>query len=127
MVIVAALAMMVSACTALPHEPPGEVWRSDGYGLIYSLSGGQLQTYEVTEISCLPGRTLDQIGPPSPNGVTQFGRKGVPSQTVRKGPNGQATLHLMGTAADVDLVALPGLPSACSRQTSNDPHTNFDI
>ncbi|MDQ4031725.1 MAG: S41 family peptidase [Actinomycetota bacterium] len=125
--IVAALMMMVPACTARPPESPGEVWRSDGYGWIYSLSGDQLQTYEVTEISCLPGQTLDQIGPPSPDGVISFGYKDIPSRTVRKGPSGQATLHLLGTAADVDLVALPGLPSACSRQASNDPHTNFDI
>ncbi|MCA1702012.1 MAG: S41 family peptidase [Actinobacteria bacterium] len=127
MMIVAVLAMMVSACTALPHEPPGEVWRSDGYGWIYSLSGDQMQTYETTEISCLPGQTLDQIGQPSPDGVTRFGRKNIPSQTVRKGPNGQATLHLMGTAADVDLLSLRGLPSECSREASNDPRTNFDI
>ena len=127
MAIVAALAMMVPACTALPPESPGEVWRSDGYGWIYSLSGDKLQTYEATEISCLPGRTLDQIGSPSPDGVTQFGRKGIPNRTVRKGPNGQATLHLMGTAADVDLVPLPGLPSECSRKASDDPRTNFDI
>ncbi len=127
MAIVAALVMMVSACTALPHEPPGEVWRSDGYGWVYSLGGGQLQTYEVTEISCLPSQALDQIGPPSPDGVIGFGRKGIPSKTVRKGPNGQATLHLLGTAADVDLVPLRGLPSACSRQAPNDPHTSFDI
>jgi Peptidase family S41/Tricorn protease C1 domain len=127
MAIAAALAMMVPACTAPPHEPPGEVWRSDGYGWIYSLSGGHLQTYEVTEISCLPRRTLDQIGPPGPDGVIRFGRKGIPSQTVRKDPNGQATLHLMGTAADVDLMPLPRLPSECSRQASDDPRTNFDI
>jgi Peptidase family S41/Tricorn protease C1 domain len=123
MAIVAALAMMVPACTASPSE----VWRSDGYGWIYSLSGSQLRTYETTEISCLPRRTLDQIGPPSPDGVPQFGRKGIPTQTMRKGPNGQATLHLIGTAADVDLVPLRGLPSECSRKASNDPLTNFDI
>jgi Peptidase family S41/Tricorn protease C1 domain len=127
MAIVAALAMMVPACTALPPEPTGEVWRSDGYGWIYALSGDQLQTYEATEISCLPSRTLHQIGQPSPDGVTQFGRKDIPSQTVRKGPHGQTTLHLMGTAADVDLVALRGLPSQCSHTASDDPLTNFDI
>jgi Peptidase family S41/Tricorn protease C1 domain len=127
MVIVAVLAMMVPACTARPPGPPGEVWRSDGYGWIYALSGDRLQTYEVTEISCLPGRTLDQIGPPSPEGVIRFGRKGISRQTLRKGPNGQATLHLLGTAADVDLMPLRGLPSECSHPASNDPRTNFDI
>jgi hypothetical protein len=127
MAILVVLAMMVPACTALSRGPPGEVWRSDGYGWIYALSGDRLQIYETTEISCLPGRTFDQIGTPSPDGVTRFGRKDIPRQTLRKGPNGQATLHLLGTAADVDLVPLGGLPSECSRKASNDPRTNFDI
>jgi hypothetical protein len=126
-VIVAALAMMVPACTAAPPEPPGQVWRSDGYGWIYSLNGEHLQIYEITEISCLPSQTLNQVGPPSPDGVIQYGRKGIPRQTLRKGPNGQATLHLLGLAADVDLLPLGGLPSECSRKTPNDPQTNFDI
>jgi Peptidase family S41/Tricorn protease C1 domain len=125
--IVAALGMMVSACTALSDEPSSGVWRSDGYGRVYSLNGDQLRTYEVTEISCLPGRTLDQIGSPSPDGVIQFGRDGVPRQILRRGPDGQATLHSPGTAADIDLVPLGGLPSACSREVSDDPLTNFDI
>lgn len=123
----AALVLLVPACAALPAEPPGQVWRSDGYGWIYALSGDRIQTYEVTEISCLPGRTLDQIGSPGPDGVTRFGRKGIPSQTVRNGPDGRATLHVLGTAADIDLVPLPGLPSECSRKASDDPQTNFDI
>lgn len=122
----AVLAMMVPACAARSDEP-GQVWRSDGYRWIYSLSGDQLRIYEVTEISCLLGRTLDQIEPPGPDGVTRFGRKGVPSQTLRQGPDGQATAHLLGTAADIDLMPLPGLPSECSRTVPDDPRTNFDI
>jgi hypothetical protein len=127
MAFAAVLTMMVPACAAGPHKPPDEVWRSDGYGWIYSLTGSQLQIYEVTEISCLPHRTLGQIGPPSVKGFTQFGRNGIPSQTLRKEPNGKAILHLMGTAADVDLIPLPGLPGKCTRKASDDPRTNFDI
>jgi hypothetical protein len=123
MAMATALAMMVPACTSSPHE----VWRSDGYRWIYSLNGNQLQIYEITEISCLRGKALTQIGPPSPDGVIQFGRKDVPSQTVRQGPHGQATLHLLGTAADVDLVPLRGLPSECSHKVPDDPRTNFDV
>lgn len=118
--------MMVPACSGAP-DGTGEVWRSDGYGWIYSLSGDQLQTYEVTEISCRRGRTLDRIGSPGSDGVTRFGRKGIPSQTLRKGSNGQATVRVLGTAADVDLVPLAGLPSECSREAPDDPLTNFDI
>jgi hypothetical protein len=37
MALVAALAMMVSSCTTVSRESPSQVWRSDGYGWIYSL------------------------------------------------------------------------------------------
>lgn len=119
--------MTTLACAGSPQPASGEVWRSDGYGWIYSLRGGRLETYEETEISCLPSRAFDQIGPPGPDGTLQFGENDVTTTTLRKGSQGQATLHLVGTAADVDLLPLPGLPSACSRETPDDPLTNFDI
>ena len=128
---VAALALLVPACIAQPPDRNSEwsaqVWRSDGYGWIYSLRGGRLEIYETTEISCIVGERLDQIGQPGPDGTVQFGRSGVASQTVRPGNQGSAILHLIGTAADVDLLPIPALPDACSRRTPDDPLTTFDI
>jgi len=57
----------------------------------------------------------------------QYGRKGVAVQTLPRGTEGRATLHLLGTAADVDLLPLPELPAACTRPMPDDPLTTFDV
>jgi hypothetical protein len=49
---VALLALLVPACSApAPDRTPAgsaQVWRSDGYGWIYSVQGDRLQIYETT-------------------------------------------------------------------------------
>jgi hypothetical protein len=138
--IVALAALLVAACATPANRQggqggqggaetaaPSEVWRSDGYGWIVAISGNRAQTYETTSISCLPGRALDQLGQPSTDGTVQYGRKGIAAQTLRRGTEGRATLHLLGTAADVDLLPLPGLPAACTRPMPDDPLTTFDV
>lgn len=134
LVILAMLALLLPACAAPLGRPEGGagqpldgVWRSDGYGWIYLVRGGQAQIFETTSISCLPRRSLDQLGPPEPDGTVRFGRRGVAVQTVRPGADGQAILRLLGTAADIDLLPLPELPSSCTRKMPDDPVTNFDV
>lgn len=107
--------------------PPDHVWRSDGYRWVVTLTGDRARTYDITAISCIAHRGLDQIGQPGPDGAVTYGRDGVARQTLRQGPNGHATLHLLGTAADVDLVPLPALPESCTRDLPNDPLVNFDV
>lgn len=106
---------------------PDRVWRSDGYGWVITLTGSQVRTYDITAISCIPHRGLNQVGQPGPDGTVRYGRDGVARQTLRQAPNGHATLHLMGSAADVDLLRLPALPESCSRELPNDPLVNFDV
>lgn len=142
--LLAVLAIALAACagpggagpgaTAAQPAPPDHVWRSDGYGWIVTLTGGRERTYETTAISCLPDTPLDQVGRPAADGTVSYGRAAdpdaaaVPILTVRQGgPDGTATLHLMGSAADVDLLPLPGLPPACSRPVAADPVTTFDV
>ena len=36
-------------------------------------------------------------------------------------------MHLVGTAADMDLNPLPGLPESCARQVAPDPISTFDV
>jgi peptidase S41-like protein/tricorn protease-like protein len=113
--------------TAAASRPPDHVWRSVGYGWLVTLTGDTERTYETTAISCIPEKTLAQIGAPAADGTLAFGAKGTPTVTVRPGQHGTGTLHLMGSAADVDLVAEPGLPAGCSRPVPNTPRNNFDI
>lgn len=113
--------------TTAPTPAPMHVWRSDGYGWIVTLTGTQARTYEITAISCMPEPALDQVGQPSADGTMQFGSKNVPTETLRWEKADRATLHLIGTAANVDLLPIPGLPASCSQQVANTPQENFDI
>jgi hypothetical protein len=121
---------LLSACSG-PFSgggaPPDHVWRSDGYGWIVTLTGSQERTYQTTAISCLPGKTLDRIGPPASDGSVQYGSAQVPTLALRTRPDGRATLRLLGTAADIDLLPLPALPPSCSRPAPNTPVNNFDV
>jgi hypothetical protein len=125
-----ALALVLAGCSAGSSPPPSPVdgaWRTDGYGWIIEVSGGRARTYEITTVSCLPSGTLDQIGDPGSDGTVSFGRRREAVQTLRRAPNGQAILRLLGTAADIDLLPLPAVPEACFQDTPDDPLTNFDI
>lgn len=107
--------------------PTDGVWRTDGYGWVIQVSGGHARTYETTSLSCLPEQDLPQVGPPGTDGATGFGKHNSAEETLhRTGPQ-SGELRLLGTAADIDLVAIPAVPPECLKPTPNDPPTNFDV
>lgn len=116
-----ATAMITAACS-VPGFLGGsgapasdQVWRTDGYGLVYALTGGKLQIFETTSVSCLPGATLSPVGAPGADGLLQFGEDGIAEQTLRRGGSGGgATVHVIGAAADIDLLPIAGVPSNCA-------------
>jgi hypothetical protein len=115
-----------------PPPPPDHVWRSVGYGWVVTLTGDQERTYETTAVSCLPEAPLTRTGPAAADGTLSYAGTdpAQPVHTIRPGPsglNGPVTLHLAGSAADVDLQPLPGLPDACRTPTPDDPVHNFDV
>ena len=103
------------------------VWRSDGYGLVIQVTDGQAQTFETTSLSCMPEKPLARVSGPDANGAVGFGRHEQPDETLRGTGNGQGALRLLGTAADIDLVAIPALPDACAHPMAKDPLTTFDV
>jgi hypothetical protein len=140
LVVAIATGLAMSGCGVVPHIDssavalPDRVWRSLGYGWIITLTGSGAgaveRTYETTMIGCLPEAPLNPVGTPAADGTLSFGPNGLPTMTVRPGPaglSGPATLHLLGSAADVDLQPLPGLPSSCTTAVPDDPVHNFDV
>jgi hypothetical protein len=132
--ILALVATSLVSCSGSPggsedtdEDTGARVWRSDGYGMVISVTGKRAKTFETTSISCMPGEPLKQLGQPAPDGTVQYGSKGVAEQTLRPAPGGGATLQVLGTAADIDLLPLPGLPETCKRKTPDDPVTTFDV
>jgi hypothetical protein len=132
-VVVAVLTMVLAACSVPGTQTSGRagpvdgVWRTDGYGWVVAVNGGHAQTFDTTELSCLPNNTADQLGQAAPDGTVQFGNKGVAVETLRRTANGHGLLRLLGTAADIDLLPLPALPDACTKTVPNDPLTVFDV
>jgi len=116
-----------SGDTAADNEAPATVWRSDGYGLVISISGGTARTFETTSISCIPGEPLEQIGQPASDGTVQYGTDGVAEQALHPAPEGRATLRMLSNAADIDLLPLPRLPESCTRPMPDDALTTFDV
>jgi Peptidase family S41/Tricorn protease C1 domain len=134
-VVVAVLTMVLAACSVPGTQtsstgqagPVDGVWRTDGYGWVIAVNGGHAQTFDTTELSCLPNNTADQLGQAAPDGTVQFGNKGVAVETLRRTADGHGLLRLLGTAADIDLLPLPALPDACTKTVPNDPLTVFDV
>ncbi len=131
--LLVALVAVLAGCGTPAGAPggsaaqPERVWRSDGYGWVYALRGNRLAVYEVTAISCLRGEQLERTGGADPDGALEFGSDDTAEQTLRIRPDGGATVHVIGTAADVDLLPLPAVPELCARKPAGDPVTTFDV
>jgi hypothetical protein len=102
------------------------VWQADGYGLVIQVTNGQAQTYETTSLSCMPEKPSPLVSGADPNGAVSFGRHDQPEETLRRTSATQGELRLLGTAADIDLVAVPAIPAACTHPMAKDPLTTFD-
>ncbi|MBO0848802.1 MAG: hypothetical protein J2P20_05025, partial [Pseudonocardia sp.] len=134
--VLAGLTVLVAGCSlaGAPTSASGRsksvdgIWRSVGYGWVISVRMGRAQWFETTAVSCLPGDTLRQIGVPGPHGTVRFGDKhGGEQARMRRVGGERGVLRLTGDVADVDLVALPHLPPACSHEMPDDPLTTFDV
>ncbi|MET9398352.1 S41 family peptidase [Kitasatospora sp. NPDC002965] len=105
-------------------------WQVDGYGTIVEFTGTALTTYDVTRISCTPGRVrAEQVGPPGPGGAVRFGSPGKAYGELTVTPDGRnrAVYKDDGASATKDLARLPGgLPALCRRPAPQDPFSAFD-
>jgi hypothetical protein len=136
-VILLAVLNALLAGYVLPGSPPqgrGQslpvdgMWRSIGYGWIFSVRPGRVEWFETTAVSCLHSRTLLQLGTAGADGTVRFGdKRGAEQADLRRTDDGRGVLGLTGDVAPVDLVPLRELPDACSRAASDDPLTTFDV
>jgi hypothetical protein len=95
--------------------------------MIVAVTGNQMRMYETTAISCIPDRSINQVGSPADDGTVSYGKKGVATVSIRQGADGYATMHEWGSAANVDLVPISALPTSCSVRVQNTPINNFDV
>lgn len=131
-----ACALVSSACVKLPgvggpappEEAPGQqLWRSDGYGMIWALEGDRLTGYQTTSISCIKSDTMTRTGSVDGTGAQGFGEDGAVEVTLRVGGDGRAVYHEVGTVSDVDLLPVSSMPATCGEKLAKDPETTFDV
>jgi hypothetical protein len=104
------------------------VWRSEGYGLIYEISGRQLKTFEITAATCVTGLTATlQQGELAGRDAT-FRSKGGDVLFIRSGGGpDHKLLHNEGAASDVRIERLPARPKVCDTPTGDTPENNFEV
>ena len=103
-------------------------WLSDGYGYLVEIKGSELKLFEITPLSCFPADTLTlQAEPADPRGM-RFVSKDAGAVFLTPGPSlNTEWFFVPGAASKILFRRTPARPEACSRETANDPLTNFDI
>ncbi|MFI2611308.1 S41 family peptidase [Kitasatospora sp. NPDC018619] len=111
-----------------PAGPLEGVWQMDGYGLVVTVSGGHLTSYDVTAHSCVPGWIVadrDAGSAPGPDGAVRFVEGDHALTLTPQGPN-RLIDHEEGSVGTKTLDRIGALPPLCTRPAPNDPLAVFD-
>lgn len=112
--------------TGKATQLPDGYWRSDGYGYVAVLKGGELKLFETTSLSCIASDTYKlQAEPVDPRGMRFVNGSDV--LFLSPGPAKNTAWFQDPGAASKVLFHLAQFPSVCASEPHNDPLTNFDI
>ncbi|MGW3229733.1 S41 family peptidase [Kitasatospora sp. NPDC001095] len=107
-------------------NPLEGVWRMEGYGLLFAVSGSRLTTYDVTAHSCVPGWiTGTQTAAPGPDGTIRY-EMGDNALTLTPKGHNRAVEREEGGVGSKSLSRLDALPPLCASPAPNDPLAVFD-
>jgi hypothetical protein len=128
----AGLSLMLVAVAAggAPAQSPSMdgVWRSQGYGNVFEIHGPALHVFEVTNTTCVAGRTAAVDTTPVPGRIATFRTPGDAEVFVRAaGSADHKLLHSEGSASDERIDRIPRLPAVCDHPTENTPAGNFEV
>ena len=124
------LAMLWVLLANAPSKAPSldGVWRSQGYGDVFEITGPNLKAFEVTATTCLPGLTAVRDDSAIAGREATFRTEGGGEFFVRAGGSGDHRIfHNEGSASDVRFDRLQRLPAACDHPTPNTPEANFEV
>lgn len=127
--VAAGTVLAAGPVAAVPHvtDRVDGVWRSDGYDTVLSIKDGQLQEYQTTAVSCLPGDTARRTGLGDKGSVLYAGDDATVYR-IRPGAGGtSATLHFDGSVGDRTLRRLPALPGTCAKTAPAGALATFDV
>src|SRR5581483_11228489 len=102
-------------------------WLSDGYGLLAEIKGGEIKLFEITSLSCIASDTLKLKAEPADSRGMRF-VSGDDAIFLTPGPSPNTEwFHDPGAASKILFRRTATRPEVCTRETPNDPVTNFEI
>jgi hypothetical protein len=106
--------LILAAALTGPMTSLDGIWLSDGYGLVFSIQGDTLESWEVTGVSCLPSMAARSV--PAPPGSLSAFRLIDRPVTLLLLPDPDASrmrVHVNGTASDMVVQRVAEKPSVC--------------
>jgi hypothetical protein len=103
------------------------LWLSDGYGLMVELKPGELQTYELTSISCIASRHATPSDNTDGVSTVVFLSGNAPIRITRTDDPNTLAMHTDGDASDIILHRTSTRPGPCGRDQVNSPEENYRI
>jgi len=103
------------------------LWLSDGYGLMVELKPGELQTYELTSISCIASRHATPSDNTDGVSTVVFLSGNAPIRITRTDDPNTLAMHTDGAASDIILHRTSTRPGPCGRDQVNSPEENYRI
>ena len=102
-------------------------WLSDGYGYLAEVGGGEVRLFEVTPLSCIAADAFAlKADSRDPRGARYV--KGSEVLLLSPGPSAETEwFQPLGAASKMLFRRAAARPAACSRETANDPLTNFEV
>ncbi|HEY3937394.1 MAG TPA: S41 family peptidase [Bryobacteraceae bacterium] len=112
---------------AAPQSLDG-VWRSRGYGYVFSIQGAVLTEFEVTSSTCVQGFTARRKPVQGGEWADAFRSKDEGTFFVRTGgTKNHRSLHQEDSVPDIQVDRVPALPAVCDPPIGNTPMANFDV
>ncbi len=122
------LAVALTAIAPVQSSSLDGVWRSEGYGMIYEIQESTLKTFEVTATTCVPGFTAESDATAVAGWEVTFKSGENRVLFIRAGGSpDRKLLHNQGSASDIRIKRLSGLPDVCKQPTQNKPPDNFEV
>jgi len=116
-----------SALAAAQSPALDGFWRSQGYGYVLEIQGPSLKAFEVTATTCLPGLTAQRDTANVPGREATFKTDGQVFFVRAGGSADHKVIHNEGSASDMRIDRIAGLPGVCAHPTPNTPMDNFEV
>ena len=118
---------LIASVAAYPATLDG-IWRSEGYGYVYEISGRQLKAFETTATTCVPGFTATKDAGPIAGREATFRTRDGDVLFIRSGDSdAHKSLHHEGAASDIRIDRLAERPKTCDRPPADTPGSNFEV